>query len=46
MEKAVAQTKRNAQLEIAKNLLQNGVTVELGAIATGLPIEVIQAIEI
>ena len=34
-----------AKLEVAKNLLQNGIAVELVAVATGLSIEAIQEIK-
>jgi predicted transposase/invertase (TIGR01784 family) len=45
MDKAVAdaevKAKREAKNEVAKNLLQNGIAVELVAVATGLSIEAI-----
>jgi uncharacterized membrane protein YqiK len=43
---AEAKTKMEAQLEIATNLLKNGVAIELVAVATGLSIETIQEIKV
>jgi predicted transposase/invertase (TIGR01784 family) len=42
---AAIKAKMEAQLEIAANLLKNGASVELVAVATGLSIEVIREIQ-
>ena len=45
LDKAVADAEVKIKIEVAKNFLQNGASVELVAVATGLSIEVIQEIQ-